>query len=132
MPEASDGHVIDLDRTIVPVEPDEATELFLYQETQRLGMHSHSRDPASVLIGQLSPEQVVAALDSLPDDYRLVCALYLYEDLRYSELAAILGVSLAAARSRLHRGRNMLQRAIWRVALDAGIVQESATPGNLA
>lgn len=112
-------------------EAEEATELFLYHETQRLGLHSQSRDPAAVFLAKLRPEQIAAAVEALPDEYRVLCALFLYEDLRYVELAAILGVAPSVARSRLHRGRNMLQRTLWRVAIESGVIQEPAT-GNLA
>jgi len=40
--------------------------------------------------------------------------------------AAVLGVPVGTVRSRLHRGRKMLQKVLWQVALEAGIVADLA------
>jgi RNA polymerase sigma-70 factor (ECF subfamily) len=63
-------------------------------------------------------------MDRLPDEYRAVAALYFVNDLRYEDIAASLGVPVGTVRSRLHRARRMLQRALWTMALDRGIVAE--------
>ncbi len=57
---------------------------------------------------------VVAALARLGPDDREVLRLSAWEELSPSELAAVLGISAVAARSRLHRARRRLRRALGR------------------
>lgn len=52
------------------------------------------------------------ALAGLGDDYREVLLLVAWEQLRPSEVAVTLGLSASTVRSRLHRARQILQRAI--------------------
>jgi RNA polymerase sigma-70 factor (ECF subfamily) len=49
------------------------------------------------------------ALDALPGEYREVMVLRHIEDLRYEEIADILGENVSALRVRAHRGREMLK-----------------------
>lgn len=104
------------------VEMTDAPELFLYARTAGAGLHDRSEDPARTLLGRLGVEQVRRAIGALPEDYRLVCALYLLEDLKYSEIARLLDVPVGTVRSRLHRGRRILQKALWTIAEEEGVV----------
>ena len=52
--------------------------------------------------------------------------LYLVEDFSYQEIGAILDIPVGTVRSRLHRGRRILQQLLWRVALERGVVPEAA------
>ena len=66
------------------------------------------------------------AIDLLPEEYRVVCTLYFLEDLSYEDTAGILECPVGTVRSRLHRGRKMLQKSLWQVAEEDGIVGRSA------
>jgi RNA polymerase sigma-70 factor (ECF subfamily) len=46
------------------------------------------------------------------------------EELSYQEIAEIVGCRVRTVRSRLHRGRRMLQKALWYVAELQGIVAD--------
>ena len=63
--------------------------------------------PAPALDGDLA-----AALAALPHDDREVLLLTAWEDLTPTEIAAVLGISALAARSRLHRARRRIRRAL--------------------
>jgi RNA polymerase sigma-70 factor (ECF subfamily) len=52
------------------------------------------------------------ALQHVPQDYRVVMILHDVEDLPYEEVAAIVGVPVGTVKSRLHRGRVALARAM--------------------
>jgi RNA polymerase sigma factor (sigma-70 family) len=80
-------------------------------------------DRAERLVGQLpSPEDVLsdgsfdsdveAALGSLPKEFRAAVVLCDIEGMSYDEIADLLGVKLGTVRSRIHRGRRMLRRAL--------------------
>lgn len=85
------------------------------------GKLTPTRDPADALVGGLTTAAVVAALDSLPDEFREACTLYLIEDLSYEEVAHVLDIPIGTVRSRLHRGRKLLQQRLRALAADEGI-----------
>jgi RNA polymerase sigma-70 factor (ECF subfamily) len=95
--------------------------LYLYSRTAEAGLQSHEPDPASALMDRIDTEQVTEALDALPTEYRVVATLYFIEDFSYQQIAEVLGCPVGTVRSRLHRGRRMLQKALWRIAEERGI-----------
>lgn len=103
---------------------DEAEPLYLRQQTVAAGLFERDEDPASLVLGKLETEQVSVAIAALPEEFRVVCTLYFVEDLAYQEIAGILDCPVGTVRSRLHRGRRLLQKALWHVAREHGIVTE--------
>jgi RNA polymerase sigma-70 factor, ECF subfamily len=101
---------------------DDTPDLYLYAHSGQAGFPTQGPDPASQLLESLGTERIVAAIGRLPEDYRVVCTLYFMEDLSYEEIARILDCPVGTVRSRLHRGRKMLQKALWQVAEEDGIV----------
>ena len=61
-------------------------------------------------------------MQSLPEEYRAVATLYFVDDLSYQDIATMLDCPVGTVRSRLHRARRLLQRALWDLAVDNGIV----------
>ena len=57
--------------------------------------------------------------------------MYLMDDFSYEEIAEMLGVPLGTVRSRLHRGRRMLQKRLWQLAVDQGIVPGVTTNSTM-
>ena len=70
---------------------------------------------------RLDADRVGEALDTLPEEYRAVATLYFIDDLSYQQIAGVLQCPVGTVRSRLHRGRRMLQKALWDVAMERGI-----------
>jgi len=89
-----------------------------------------SSDVALAVIGKLETEQVSAAIDALPEEFRAVAALYFLQDLPYKDIAEMLKIPVGTVRSRLHRGRALLQKRLWEIAVDEGLVP--AGPGRAA
>ncbi len=52
-------------------------------------------------------------VDQLPPEYRTVVVLSEFEELPDREIAAVLGISLEAAKVRLHRARARLRELLW-------------------
>ena len=77
---------------------------------------SSAGDPARALEGAELASQVRRALRKLPTRYRELIVLCDLHGLSYADAGAISGISTAAVRSRLHRGRQMLRRRLSRVA----------------
>jgi len=95
----------------VSLDVSENPELFLFANTKHTD--ASGEDPAQAVIDKIDEEKVSAAIENLPDEYRMACALYLLEDLSYQEIADILNIPIGTVRSRIHRGRNLLQRSLW-------------------
>lgn len=104
-----------------PVELEDTPDLYLYGQTAALGLHAATADPAGHLMDRLDAQAVARALSMLPEEYRVVATLYFMEDMAYQEIAATLEVPIGTVRSRLHRARRMMQRALWSVAEERGI-----------
>ncbi len=79
-------------------------------------------DVVREVLGKLESEQVAAAVDALPDEFRAAAALYFLQDLSYQEIADVLEIPVGTVRSRLHRGRALLQKKLWDIAVDHGLV----------
>ena len=108
-------------RAGVSVDLDETPELYLYQQAAATGV-TPDADTATALVDRLDSELVQKALDALPEEFRTVATLYFMQDLAYQEIADMLDVPIGTVRSRLHRARRMLQKALWEVAAERGIV----------
>lgn len=69
-------------------------------------------DPYERMAAVQTQAEVRAALGRLPVRYREVVILCDLHELSYAEVAAILTITVAAVRSRLHRGRLLLRRGL--------------------
>jgi RNA polymerase sigma-70 factor (ECF subfamily) len=78
-------------------------------------------DPSSF---QAMDEQLVHALDDLPEDYRTVMLLWAVEELSYKEIAGTLEVPIGTVMSRLHRARQRLAEQLREFAAQEGIIRE--------
>jgi RNA polymerase sigma-70 factor, ECF subfamily len=71
-----------------------------------------SRNPESALLSQETREIVQRAIGLLPEQYRAVLVLRDIEGLGNEEVAEIVGDSVAAVKSRLHRARMVLRETL--------------------
>jgi len=74
----------------------------------------HATDAVDPVAEDETRSEVRRALASLPLKYREAIVLCDLHDLSYADLAAILRISVAAVRSRLHRGRQLLRQRLSR------------------
>jgi RNA polymerase sigma-70 factor (ECF subfamily) len=112
------------------VDFDDTPDLFLYARSAEHGLQWQGEDPARTLIDRLGTERVADAIGQLPEEYGVVCTLYFMEDFAYHEIADVLEVPVGTVRSRLHRGRKMLQKALWCLAEESGIVKDLTQRGG--
>ncbi len=104
------------------VDLDEVPDLYMYKQSADTGLLTKSEDPGSLVVSAMDVEQVTQAIDALPEEYRIVSVLYFLEDMSYQAIADIVEIPVGTVRSRLHRGRKMLQKALWEIAEEAGII----------
>ena len=108
---------------------DDTPDLLIYARSASAGLPTSGDQPAAELLDRLGSERVMAALRRLPREYRIVCTLSLMADLTYEEIARVLEYPVGTVRSRLHRGRKMLQKALWTRAETDGLTgRERRTP----
>ena len=72
------------------------------------------KDPERHLLKKESAEQLRAAIDKLPPEYRLVMILHDMEELSTEEVARITGLRPGTVRVRLHRARLFLRKELAR------------------
>jgi RNA polymerase sigma-70 factor, ECF subfamily len=75
------------------------------------------------LYGNLLGDEVTKALQSLPDDFRTVVILCDIEGLTYEEIAEFVECPIGTVRSRLHRGRKLLQAKLFEYAKQQGMIK---------
>lgn len=88
------------------------------------------RDPEQDMLLPLVEKEIQRALDALPTDFRMVVLLCDVEEFSYEEAARIIGCPQGTIMSRLHRGRKLLQRALYEHALAMGIIKAESRVGE--
>ena len=86
-------------------------------------------NPEEIVFSRLLDGQVEAALKALPVEFLEVILLVDIQELTYEETAAVVGRPVGTIRSRLSRGRRLLQAALTGYARQRGHLVESAA-GN--
>lgn len=82
-------------------------------------------NPEQQFLDQLLREDIQRALDSIPENFGLVVVLSDVDGLTYQEIAEALDIPVGTVRSRLARGRGLLQKCLWQHAEGRGLVQDS-------
>jgi RNA polymerase sigma-70 factor (ECF subfamily) len=72
-----------------------------------------AENPEKAVLEQLDIEMIQRAIDALPIDFRETVALATLEEMSYQEIADTLSIPVGTVRSRLSRGRKLLQKALW-------------------
>ena len=83
-----------------------------------------SNDLQKRLYSNMLSDEVTSALQSLPEDFRTVLILCDIEQLTYEEISDFLNCPIGTVRSRLHRGRKMLEEKLRDYALELGFITE--------
>ncbi len=86
--------------------------------------------PESAYLDNLLSDDVLRALDSIPDDFRTVVVLCDIEGLSYKDIADIVGCPVGTVMSRLYRGRRMLEGKLFGLAVEQGIVKPKRAAGE--
>ena len=108
-------------------ELDDVEESILYRHMRDVSPGSTSPDPEAELIDNTLSSEVKEALEALPEKFRTTLLLDV-EGFSYKEIAEMLDIPIGTVMSRLHRGRKFLQKRLYDVARDRGIVAARAMP----
>ena len=91
-------------------------DFYLYNrlsEDSSGGDHPEAENPEKAVLEQLDIEMIQKAIDALPIEFRETVALATLEEMSYQEIADILHIPVGTVRSRLSRGRKLLQKSLW-------------------
>lgn len=93
---------------------DEMEDFYLYNrlaDAQSRGAVSLS--PEETVVQQVQTEAIREAIGRLPDEYRDTVLLADVNEFSYQEISDILEIPIGTVRSRLSRGRRLVQKALW-------------------
>ena len=74
---------------------------------------SETENPEKAVLEKIDIEAIQKAIQALPIEFRDTVALATLEEMSYQEIADTLEIPVGTVRSRLSRGRKLLQRSLW-------------------
>ena len=84
-------------------------------------------DPQTAFFDRIVDEEVLRAVDQLPEAFREAVMLSDVEGLSYEEIAKVLEVPVGTVKSRLYRGRRLLQGKLHEYAVSMGYIKGHTT-----
>ena len=106
------------ERAVVEDDKDTVHERFMSRDVSE-----SSTNPEQYFFDRLLSDEVLAAIDALPVDFRMVVILADLQEFAYKEIAEILDCPVGTVMSRLFRGRKLLQKSLLSYAVETGVVR---------
>lgn len=95
------------------------------QTTAQEGVSGKFTDTLATRCDEISSfmeDDIKHAIESLPVEYREAILLSDVEELSYKDISEIANVPVGTVKSRLNRGRKLLQKSLWEYAKDRGFI----------
>jgi RNA polymerase sigma-70 factor, ECF subfamily len=83
-------------------------------------------DPQGTFFDRIVDDEVLRAIDTLPEQFRETVVLSDVEGMSYEEIARVLEVPVGTVKSRLFRARRMLQQKLYDYAVGMGYIKGSS------
>ncbi|MGH9045474.1 MAG: sigma-70 family RNA polymerase sigma factor [Acidimicrobiales bacterium] len=99
---------------------EDVEDLYLFHRLVGDGTQGASAEDQA--LESFTDDEVKAAIEGLPDAFRIAVLLADVEGFSYKEIADITGVPIGTVMSRIHRGRRALQKALHHFAESRGLV----------
>lgn len=81
-------------------------------------------NPERELVNKLLEEDIKQAIAGVPEDFRFVVVLCDVEGLSYDEISKLLDIPVGTVRSRIARGRSILQKKLYNHAVERGLIRK--------
>jgi RNA polymerase sigma-70 factor, ECF subfamily len=107
---------------------EDVEDLYLYRRLGTDGREGRSAEDEA--LDSFTDDEVKAAIESLPETFRMAVLLADVEGFSYKEIAEITDVPIGTVMSRIHRGRRALQKALAQFAEARGLVGSSPGTGD--
>lgn len=101
-------------------------DLYLYRRLGSEDTVEVSRTTEDRVLDGLVESDVKAAVEELPENFRMPVLLADLEGFSYKEIAEILDIPIGTVMSRLHRGRKAMQKRLWEFARQRGLLPDDA------
>ena len=101
---------------------EDVEDLYLYRRLGELRSPELGRSAEDEVLENFTDDEVKAAIESLPESFRMAVLLADVEGFSYKEIAEITDVPIGTVMSRIHRGRKALQKALLDYAVSSGLV----------
>ena len=92
---------------------DEMEDFYLYNRLSDAQSSNSAASPEEAIIQKVQAEAIQTAIERLPDEYRETVILADVNEFSYQEISEMLSIPIGTVRSRLSRGRRLVQKAIW-------------------
>ncbi len=102
---------------------DNQDEFYIYNKIAENGAKGED-DPANAVLEKFAEQDIVNAMEHLPEGYRETVILSDLQGLSYEDIAHALDIPIGTVRSRLNRGRRHLQKALWEEAVKSGYITD--------
>ncbi len=101
---------------------EDVEDLYLFRRLGELQAGAAGRSAEEEVFDRFTDDEVKAAIESLPEAFRIAVLLADVEGFSYKEIAEITDVPIGTVMSRIHRGRKALQKALLDFAVARGLV----------
>jgi RNA polymerase sigma-70 factor (ECF subfamily) len=105
---------------------EDVEDLYLYKRMADSGGTAAGRSAEDEALDRFTDDDVKAALEALPEAFRMAVLLADVEGFSYKEISEITEVPIGTVMSRIHRGRRALQKALHDVGSARGLVGSTA------
>ncbi len=102
---------------------EDVEDLYLYPRLGGLAGATAGQSAEETVLEHFTDDDVKAAIESLPESFRMVVLMADVEGFSYKEIAEILDIPVGTVMSRLHRGRKALQKALMEFGVRRGFVE---------
>lgn len=92
---------------------DELEDFYLYNRLSDAQSRGTGAAPEAEVVNRVEADAIREAIDNLPDEYRDTVILADINEFAYQEISEMLEIPIGTVRSRLSRGRRLVQKAIW-------------------
>jgi RNA polymerase sigma-70 factor (ECF subfamily) len=85
--------------------------------------HVQQEDPQGAFFDRIVDDEVLRAIDELPEVFKETVVLSDVEGLSYQDIARVLDLPVGTVKSRLFRGRRLLQAKLYEYAVSMGYIK---------